>query len=186
MSRSAVVVIGASAGGLEALTRLASQLPADFPAPIFVVHHMAADTTGVALLQAINKSGTLACTEAHDGVLLTGYLDDGTAGMTAIHRCGGVCVVQDPGDAAYPDMPQNALNRVKIDHTVPLAEIGALLVRLLHRRTVKDKPVPKDIAIEAKIAERVATSWPAFASRARIERPMDCVRARTCNRQSTV
>jgi two-component system chemotaxis response regulator CheB len=68
--------------------------------------------------------------------------------------------VQDPADAAYPDMPQNALNRVKVDHTVPLAEMGALLVRLLHRRTVKDKPVPKDIAIEAKIAERVLSDLP--------------------------
>lgn len=211
MSGSTVVVIGASAGGMDALTRLAAQLPGDFPAPIFVVHHMPADTTGAALVQAINKSGSLVCTEAHDGeefegghiylaptdhhlllskgkmlvtkgarenrsrpgidplfrsaavayrskvvgVLLTGYLDDGTAGMTAIHRCGGVCVVQDPRDAAYPDMPQNALNRVDIDHKVPLAEMGALLVHLIHRRTVKDKPVPKDIAIEAKIAERV-------------------------------
>jgi two-component system chemotaxis response regulator CheB len=216
MSGSTVVVIGASAGGLDALKRLAAQLPGDFPAPIFVVHHMAADTTGAALLQAITQNGTLACTEAHDGeevkgghiylapadhhllvikgkmlvtkgarenrsrpgidplfrsaavayrskvvgVLLTGYLDDGTAGMTAIHRCGGICVVQDPADAAYPDMPQNALNRVKIDHTVPLAEMGALLVRLLNRRPVKDKPVPKDIAIEAKIAERVLSDLP--------------------------
>jgi two-component system chemotaxis response regulator CheB len=216
MSGSTMVVVGTSAGGMDALTRLAAQLPRDFPAPIFVVHHMAADTTGAALLKAINKVGTLVCTEAHHGetfkgghiylaptdhhllltkgkmlvtkgarenrsrpgvdplfrsaavayrskvvgVLLTGYLDDGTAGMEAIHRCGGVCVVQDPRDAAYPDMPQNALNRVKIDHAVPLAEMGALLVRLLHRRTVKDKPVPKDIAIEAKIAERVLSDLP--------------------------
>jgi two-component system chemotaxis response regulator CheB len=217
MSGSTIVVMGASAGGMDALTRLAAQLPGDFPAPIFVVHHMAADTTGAALLKAVNKSGTLVCTEAHDGekfhgshiylaptdhhlllmkgkmrvtkgarenrsrpgidplfrsaavayrskvvgVLLTGYLDDGTAGMEAIHRCGGVCVVQDPKDAAYPDMPQNALNRVPIDHTVPVAERGALLVRLIQRRTVKDKPVPKDIAVEAKIAERVLSDLPA-------------------------
>lgn len=40
------------------------------------------------------------------GVLLTGYLDDGTAGLIAIQRCGGTCVVQEPGDATYPDMPQ--------------------------------------------------------------------------------
>jgi two-component system, chemotaxis family, protein-glutamate methylesterase/glutaminase len=94
------------------------------------------------------------------GVLLTGHLDDGTAGMMAIHRCGGVCVVQDPRDAAYPDMPQNALNQVDVDHTVPLAEMGALLVRLVHRRRAQDRPVPKDIAIEAKIAERVLSDLP--------------------------
>jgi two-component system chemotaxis response regulator CheB len=89
------------------------------------------------------------------GVLLTGYLDDGTAGLTAIKRCGGTCVVQDPKDAAYPDMPQNALNRMKVDYCLPLAEMGALLSKLVQRKFGKRKPVPKDIAIEAKIAERV-------------------------------
>jgi two-component system chemotaxis response regulator CheB len=61
-------------------------------------------------------------------------------------------------------MPQNALNRVDIDHTVPLAELGALLVRLLRRRKGKDKPVPKDIAIEARIAERVLSDLPSVES----------------------
>ena len=89
------------------------------------------------------------------GVVLTGYLDDGTAGLEAIKRCGGVCVVQDPDDAAYPDMPQNALNRVQIDYTIPLEQMGGLFAKLVLRRPGKDKPVPKDIAIEAKIAERV-------------------------------
>jgi two-component system chemotaxis response regulator CheB len=64
-------------------------------------------------------------------VLLTGMLDDGTAGLIAVKRCGGVTVVQDPKDAAYPDMPQSALNHVKVDYCVPLAEMGALLERLV-------------------------------------------------------
>ena len=89
------------------------------------------------------------------GVLLTGYLDDGTAGMTAIKRCGGICVVQDSKDADYPDMPQNAINQVEVDYCVPLAEMGALFSKLLLRKIGKRKPVPKSIAIEATIAERV-------------------------------
>ena len=88
-------------------------------------------------------------------MLLTGYLDDGTAGMVAIKRCGGICIVQDPKDAAYPDTPQNALNQVKIDYCLPLAEMGVLFSKLVRRKLAKRKPVPKDIAIEAKIAERV-------------------------------
>jgi two-component system chemotaxis response regulator CheB len=94
------------------------------------------------------------------GVLLTGYLDDGTAGLTAIKRCGGTCVVQDPKDAAYPDMPQNALNQVKIDHCVPIAEMGALFLKLLRKSRGARKPVPEDLLIEAKIAQRVLSDLP--------------------------
>jgi two-component system chemotaxis response regulator CheB len=94
------------------------------------------------------------------GVVLTGYLDDGTAGMTAIKRCGGVCVVQDPDDAAYPDMPRSVLGQVKADHVVPMAEMGALLTRLLDRPRRVEKKVPDDIAIEARIAERVLSDLP--------------------------
>jgi two-component system chemotaxis response regulator CheB len=89
------------------------------------------------------------------GVLLTGYLDDGTAGLGAIKACGGTCVVQDPADAAYPDMPQNALNRLTIDYCLPLAEMGALLSTLVLKRRGRRTPCPTNIAIEAKIAERV-------------------------------
>lgn len=88
-------------------------------------------------------------------ILLTGYLDDGTAGMKVIKRCGGVCIVQDPKDAEYPDMPKNALRQVKVDHCLPLAEIGAMLYQLIPKKLGKKVPIPKDILIEAKIAERV-------------------------------
>lgn len=95
------------------------------------------------------------------GILLTGYLDDGTAGMIAIRRCGGTLIVQDPQDAEYPDMPANALNQVKVDYCVPLLEMGGLLYQLLAAKPGKKKPIPKDILIEAKIAKRVLSDLPA-------------------------
>jgi two-component system chemotaxis response regulator CheB len=82
-------------------------------------------------------------------------LDDGTAGMIAIKRCGGVTVVQDPKDAAYPAMPQNVLNNAEVDHCVPIAEMALLLETLATERAGKKVEIPKDIRTEAEIAERV-------------------------------
>jgi two-component system chemotaxis response regulator CheB len=64
------------------------------------------------------------------GVVLTGYLDDGTSGLWSVQRMGGLTIVQDPHDAEQPSMPTNALEYVKPDHLVPLAQLGPLLVRL--------------------------------------------------------
>ena len=64
------------------------------------------------------------------GVVLTGNLDDGTAGLAAIKRCGGVAVVQDPREADYPGMPGSAIANVEVDYVLPLAEIAPLLDRL--------------------------------------------------------
>lgn len=94
------------------------------------------------------------------GVVLTGYLDDGTAGLVAIQRCGGKCVVQDPRDAAYPDMPQNALTQVDADRCVPIAEMGAALTEIANGKVPKRKATPEDIVIEARIAERVLSDLP--------------------------
>ena len=216
MALPTIIVIGTSAGGMDALTRLVAQLPSDFGAPIFIVQHMSPDIDGEALRAALSRSGNLPCKMAKNGaafrsghiylapsdhhlmvirgkmlvtkgarenrsrpgidplfrsaavayrskvvgIVLTGYLDDGTAGMIAIKRCGGTCVVQDPNEAAYPDMPRNVLTQLKVDHVVPVAEMGALLTKLLKRPARQEKPVPKDIAIEARIAERVLSDLP--------------------------
>ncbi|WP_170304263.1 chemotaxis protein CheB [Duganella radicis] len=63
------------------------------------------------------------------GVILSGYLDDGVAGLQAIKACGGVAVAQDPAEAAAPDMPRNAVSNVALDLCAPLQEIAAALTR---------------------------------------------------------
>jgi two-component system chemotaxis response regulator CheB len=64
------------------------------------------------------------------GIILTGALDDGTAGLFAVKSRGGVAIVQDPAEAIAPNMPLSALRQVEVDHCCPLAEIAPLLVRL--------------------------------------------------------
>ena len=65
------------------------------------------------------------------GVILSGALDDGTAGLQAIKRSGGVAIVQDHAEANYPAMPQNAIFNNSIDHIVKAAEIAPLLRALV-------------------------------------------------------
>jgi len=64
------------------------------------------------------------------GVLVSGGLDDGTAGMHSIKQLGGATVIQDPREALFPSMPANAARHVAIDHCVPIAEMAPLLTQL--------------------------------------------------------
>jgi len=64
------------------------------------------------------------------GVVLTGNLDDGTAGLWAIKSCGGTTIVQEPTEADHPEMPMNALMHNRVDHRLPLEGIAALLTEL--------------------------------------------------------
>lgn len=88
------------------------------------------------------------------GILLTGMLYDGTAGMEAVKRCGGITVVQDPEEAPYPDMPANVLLHMDVDYCLPVAEIGILVEELVHRKSA-GQAIPDDIKAEAAIVERV-------------------------------
>ena len=107
---------------------------------------------------ALFRSAAVAFDSNVVGVVLTGMLHDGTAGLEFIKRCGGTAVVQDPTDAEYPSMPESALRAVAIDHVVPLARMGALLAELVDpARAVppSDMHIPPDLQLEAAIAERV-------------------------------
>lgn len=209
-----IVVVGTSAGGLEALDEVIGQFQDGLPASVFIVQHLAPEATGEALVEVLGRHKALRCKMAEDGesfedgtiyiapadfhllvkekkvmvtkgarenryrpavdplfrsaavthgsavigVVLTGMLDDGTAGLVAVQKCGGVTVVQDPKDAAYPEMPQSAVNNLKVDHCVPLARMGALLEKLVREPAGKSTPIPKDIRTEAEIAERVLSN----------------------------
>ncbi len=85
------------------------------------------------------------------GMVLSGMLSDGALGLGAIKRCGGLAVVQDPADAAFPDMPEAAL-AAKPDHVASLAELPDLLSRLVAEAAPLGLAIPEDIRIEAAIA----------------------------------
>lgn len=76
------------------------------------------------------------------GIILSGALDDGAAGLFAIKSRGGVAIVQDPESAVCGSMPANAMRHTKTDYCVPLQKIPALITRLGgRRRSRKMEPV---------------------------------------------
>ena len=182
-----LIVVGASAGGIEALNQLLRGLPADLPAALAVVVHVSPNGAGL-LPRVLSRAGPLPALQPRQGeaprhgrvyvappdhhllirdgvfhlsrgprenghrpaadplfrsaawsfgprvigVVLSGNLDDGTAGLQAVKLRGGLAVVQHPDDALCSGMPQNALENVTVDHVVPVADMAALLVRLAH------------------------------------------------------
>jgi two-component system chemotaxis response regulator CheB len=202
-----VVVVGASAGGVEALRALVSGLPPDYPGAVLVVLHVPRDAPS-AMAAILNRSGPLPAETAVDGetlrygrvyvappdhhllvfddqirltrgpaenghrpaidplfrsaarafgpravgVVLSGARDDGAAGLASIAARGGTTVVQEPGDALYPWMPQAALERTTPDHIVPAAKLGGLLAGIT-AMDLPDRAVePRDPLLEAEVA----------------------------------
>jgi two-component system, chemotaxis family, protein-glutamate methylesterase/glutaminase len=86
------------------------------------------------------------------GVVLTGAMDDGTAGLAAIKECGGMTIVQDPATAIDPSMPASALANVDVDHCLPVDGIAALLRQLV----VQPRPDPVRPAPELLRREQAA------------------------------
>jgi two-component system chemotaxis response regulator CheB len=87
------------------------------------------------------------------GVVLTGNLDDGTSGLSAIKRRGGVTVVQDPADAVFSSMPQSAIDHVQIDHIVGIRSLGRTLCNLVAQPLIESAPAPaQDDVMERRYA----------------------------------
>jgi two-component system, chemotaxis family, protein-glutamate methylesterase/glutaminase len=76
------------------------------------------------------RSAALAYGGRVTGVILTGLLDDGVAGLAEIKRRGGVAVIEDPETALYPSMPRHAQEQVDVDYVVPVHEVGTIVSRL--------------------------------------------------------
>jgi two-component system chemotaxis response regulator CheB len=205
-----IIVVGASAGGLEALRTICASLPTDLPAAILVVQHIA-PTARSLLPELLSRAGPVPALAGQDGlavqpgriyvappdqhmlldghgrlmlrrgpyenrtrpavdvlfrsaaaaagsrcigVVLSGLLDDGTAGLIAIKRCGGLSVVQDPADATWPDMPRNALIGDSVDHSAAAADLPALLSRLAREPAGPTLPVPPELLTEIYISTR--------------------------------
>jgi two-component system, chemotaxis family, protein-glutamate methylesterase/glutaminase len=184
--RIEAVVIGASAGGVEALSVLLPALPVTFSPAVLVVLHLPRERPSL-LVQIYEKRCALPIREAEDkqpvepgtvyfappdyhllveknrqlalstdepvhfsrpsvdvlfesaadaygkrllGMILTGANEDGAAGLHAIHRAGGVTVVQQPESAKAPLMVVSALQRNPADFVLTLPEIAALLAGL--------------------------------------------------------
>jgi len=209
-----IITIGASAGGLNAIGEIVSQLPKDINAAIFVVLHLSKAAMSEILLSRIQKNSQLPCKIAEDkepikkgqiyiaapdthllvkddavligqgppenrfrpsidvlfrsaavshgekviGIILTGFLNDGTIGMQAIKRSGGYSIVQDPNEAEYPDMPLAVLESVEVDHVAPLRKIGEAISERINTAEIKGIAAPHDVVAESKLSERAATS----------------------------
>lgn len=202
-----IIVIGASSGGVEALQSVVRSLPADLPAAVFVVLHVAPRARSF-LPEILSAAGPLPASSAEEGlpierghiyvappdhhlllqpghmhlglgpkenhqrpcinvtfrsaamaygprvigVILSGQLDDGTAGLWDIKRSGGIAVVQNPEDAAFPSMPLSALRDIDVDHVARLDEIGARLASL----TTENQPLTSK-AVVAEMEPRVTS-----------------------------
>lgn len=202
-----LIVIGASAGGIEALRRLMPQLPRTLRAAVAVTIHRLPIAEDERLPRVLGRGTKLPVMHAADGdplvpgriyvapagvhlavsdrhfrldggpkengtrpsidvlfrtaaaakgpdvigVLLSGLLHDGAAGLAAIKERGGRVVVQHPDDAAFGDMPRNALLAVDADEVVTIDNMGPLLVKLasdVPKRAVVPEP-PEAIRVHS-------------------------------------
>jgi two-component system chemotaxis response regulator CheB len=109
------------------------------------------------------RSIALCCGPRSVGVILTGMLGDGSSGLWALKRCGGITVVQEPSDAAFPDMPTSAIERATPDHVVTLAAMPALLDGLVrHPAGQAVTSIPESLRYEVEVAAGGNTSMDAM------------------------
>ncbi|AWN48671.1 chemotaxis protein CheB [Methylobacterium terrae] len=110
------------------------------------------ENTSRPAIDALFRSAALTYGPRVVGVLLSGLLHDGAAGLDAIKARGGLALVQDPDEAEAPDMPRSALAAVQVDARAPTPALGEALARLVALPTGAPGPVPDDLALEVAIA----------------------------------
>jgi two-component system chemotaxis response regulator CheB len=98
------------------------------------------------------RSTAVCCGPRAVGVVLTGMLHDGASGLHSLKECGGITVVQDPEDAAFPSMPRSAIEQARPDHVVALAAMPALLDALVRQPAGEPRPVPDRLRFEVDVA----------------------------------
>ncbi|HEX3789003.1 MAG TPA: chemotaxis protein CheB [Pseudonocardiaceae bacterium] len=101
------------------------------------------------------------------GVVLSGALDDGTAGLTAIKSRGGLAIVQDPDEAACRGMPESALSRIRVDHVLRAGDMGAALAKRL-AEPVPDWPATSASRIDELEARLAAARSPELLGSAEV------------------
>jgi two-component system chemotaxis response regulator CheB len=92
------------------------------------------------------------------GVILSGALDDGSAGLAAVKRCGGIAIVQAPADAAVSEMPGSAIRNASVDHIVPAQQLAPIIQRIAGQPSAPAQEIPAELLLEAQIAEGRRTS----------------------------
>jgi len=107
------------------------------------------------------------------GVVASGALDDGTAGLQAIKEAGGIAVVQDPADAICASMPSHAMDRVAIDYCVKAADLADLLVRLVHQ-PAPDPGLPAPVPLETREEAAGTSEFPMTGAAVGIESGLTC------------
>lgn len=102
------------------------------------------------------RSAAIACGARVIGVVLSGRLDDGTAGLQAIKQCGGLVVIQDPAEAEQPSMPASALAHVAVDHCVSRKQLARTLIALVGQ-PVPAHAVPHAMPTRLVCEQRIST-----------------------------
>ena len=103
-------------------------------------------------IDALFRSAALAHGSRVIGVVLTGMLNDGAAGLFAIKQVGGATIVQDPATAFAPDMPKAAITAASPDHVVATEEIPALITTLSREEAPMGRPPSPQLHIEVETA----------------------------------